>query len=253
MLERKNKYKKKDNHKLKKIFFIFIYFISGFYSPVFIPWLINTSLFLLGSIFYYLVYFPLQFLGLEQKLWIILGFYGLIILIIGLLLQYRIFYSVIPNLENYANYKLKKLTSVKYRNNIFRLLTRFWWFFCYFFTGPGLLILLLLLSITPFKSDSKKAKAAAAANSVATIAKECAVKIADDPFRIHTYSQPTLNGYSSFTVNGSTTKCSNTGIIVAKSSNTSKYPTFKYNIDTGAKTCVASGDAIGLGCVNGKW
>ena len=155
MLERKNKYKKKDKNKLKKIFFIFIYFISGFYSPVFIPWLINTSLFLLGSIFYYLVYFPLQFLGLEQKLWILLGFYGLIILIIGLLLQYRIFYSVIPNLENYANYKLKKLTSVKYRNNIFRSLTRFWWFFCYLFSGPGLLIILSLANILSAPGQDK--------------------------------------------------------------------------------------------------
>ncbi len=253
MLERKNKFKKKDKFKFKKIFFIFIYFISGFYSPIFIPWLINTSLFLMGSIFYYLVYFPLQLLGLEQKLFLLLGFYLLIILVIGLFYQYRIFYNVIPNLENYANYKLKKLTSVKYRNKVFRSLTRFWWFLCYFFSGPGLLITFFLLSIPPFTGVSEKAKATAAANTLATIAKECAVKIANDPFRINTFEPPTLDGYSSFTVNGSKTKCSDTGSIVAKSSNTSRYPSFIYNIDTGAKTCVASGDAVGLGCVNGKW
>ena len=118
----------------------------------------------------------------------------------------------------------------------------------------AVLAVLSAIAIPSFMSITDKARAAAAANTVATVAKECAVKIANDSTVTHTYAAVNLDGYDNFTVNGSTTNCSDTGNIVATSANTAKYPTFTYNIATGAKTCSATDDAIGLGCnASGQW
>ena len=117
----------------------------------------------------------------------------------------------------------------------------------------AVLAVLSAIAIPSFMSIADN-RSAAAANTVATVAKECAVKIANDSVNVQTYAAVNLDGYSSFTVNGSTTNCSNSGSIIATSADNTKYPTFTYNISTGEKTCTASGDAVGLGCnAAGKW
>ena len=118
----------------------------------------------------------------------------------------------------------------------------------------AVLAVLSAIAIPSFMSIADKARSAAAANTVAQVAKECAVKLVNDSSSTQTYTAVNLDGYSSFTVNGSTTNCSNTGSIVATSADTKKYPTFTYNIATGAKTCTATTDASkALGCASGTW
>ena len=118
----------------------------------------------------------------------------------------------------------------------------------------AVLAVLSAIAIPSFMSITDKARAAAAANTVATVAKECAVKIANDSSATHTYASVNLDGYDNFTVDGSTTTCSDEGSIVATSADTSKYPTFSYNIETGEKSCTATDDAVGLGCNSaGDW
>ena len=117
----------------------------------------------------------------------------------------------------------------------------------------AVLAVLSAIAIPSFMSISDKARSAAAANTVATVAKECAVKMVNDPDGDNTFAAVNLDGYSTFTVAGSTTDCSDTGDITAVSENTASYPTFTYNIDDGTKTCIASGDATSLGCEGGVW
>ena len=117
----------------------------------------------------------------------------------------------------------------------------------------AVLAVLSAIAIPSFMSIADKARAAAASNTVATVAKECAVKLTNDPNNTQTFASVNLDGYTAFTFADSATNCSNTGLIVATSANTAKYPTFVYNVATGAKTCTASGDAVKLGCTGGKW
>ena len=118
----------------------------------------------------------------------------------------------------------------------------------------AVLAVLSAIAIPSFMSIADKARSAAAANTVAQVAKECAVKITNDPDNQQTFSAVNLDGYSSFTVNSSTTNCSDTGLIVATSADTGKYPTFTYNIATGEKTCSATTTASQkLGCSSSKW
>ena len=112
----------------------------------------------------------------------------------------------------------------------------------------------------------EKARSAAAANTIATIAKECAVKIADTGSG--TVVIPELQGYKSSRKNiagfyiGSNRKLSGTSIVCPTteemkivSEDESEYPTFSYNFDTGEKTCIADSgsDAEKRGCFNGRW
>ena len=118
----------------------------------------------------------------------------------------------------------------------------------------AVLAVLSAIAIPSFMSIADKARSAAAANTVAQVAKECAVKLVNDSSSTQTFSPVNLDGYTAFTVNGSTTNCSNTGSIVATSADNKKYPTFTYNIATGEKTCTATTDASKeLGCPSGKW
>tara|TARA_A100001388_G_scaffold172031_1_gene128563 strand:- start:126 stop:584 length:459 start_codon:yes stop_codon:yes gene_type:complete len=117
----------------------------------------------------------------------------------------------------------------------------------------AVLAVLSAIAIPSFMSIADKARAAAASNTVATVAKECAVKLTNDSTTTQTFAAVNLDGYSSFTFAGSTTNCSDSGLITATSANTAKYPTFNYNVATGAKTCTASGDAVNLGCTGGTW
>ena len=123
----------------------------------------------------------------------------------------------------------------------------------------AVLAVLAAIAIPNFQSMTTKARNAAAANTVATIAKECAVKYAngeEDP----TYAAVTLSGYDSFTVDGETDECADEGDIVAESSDTTKYATFTYNIESGEKTCemadsgVDADDRTRAGCTaTGLW
>ncbi len=149
----------------------------------------------------------------------------------------------------------------------------------------AVLAILSAIAIPAFTSISEKARAAAAANTLATIVKECAVKLNDNPATA-TYNIPTLNGYGESDgplVNGQPTNLPNgwqvsvvtAGVPAAASaapaaspatctdnneyrlisSDTTKYPTFKYNNSNGSKTCVASGNALERGCPvdGGSW
>ncbi len=127
----------------------------------------------------------------------------------------------------------------------------------------AVLAVLSAIAIPSFNNISGKARATAAANTLATIAKECAAKIADTGSGTH--QVPRLTGYSNTTSQGffidstrvapgTTANCSETAVISFVSDNTSVYPTFRYNTATGQKTCVAAAQtAIDRGCANSVW
>jgi len=118
----------------------------------------------------------------------------------------------------------------------------------------AVLAVLSAIAIPSFTSIADKARSAAAANTVAQVAKECAVKITNDPDNTQTFAAVNLDGYSTFTVNSHATNCSNTGKIVATSADNGKYPSFEYDIATGEKKCTATTTASKkLGCPNGTW
>ena len=102
----------------------------------------------------------------------------------------------------------------------------------------AVLAILSAIAIPSFTSINNKARASAAANTVATVAKECAVKYANGEA---TPTRPTVtpDGYSAVTAGGSTTGCTPDGDIVATSTQTANWATFTYNMGTGAKTCTA--------------
>ncbi len=134
----------------------------------------------------------------------------------------------------------------------------------------AVLAILSAIAIPNFTNISDKARAAAASNTLATIAKECAVKLADPGEG--TFVVPSLKGYerdttatdgsesagfvytvissdtSTYQAPANTPDCSDEVIYTFTSEDESEYPSFSYNTDTGAKTCIASGDALERGC-----
>tara|TARA_B100000212_G_scaffold339731_1_gene318781 strand:+ start:1168 stop:1671 length:504 start_codon:yes stop_codon:yes gene_type:complete len=114
----------------------------------------------------------------------------------------------------------------------------------------AVLAALSAIAIPQFVSIADRAKAIAAANTVATIAKECAVKMAEDVTNPQ-YASVSLNGYTSILLDsGSTaegyeagTACASSGTITALSATPAEYPTFVYNITTGVKSCAFTGTA----------
>ena len=127
----------------------------------------------------------------------------------------------------------------------------------------AVLAVLSAIAIPSFNNISGKARATAAANTLATIAKECAAKIADAGSGTH--QVPNLPGYSSTTSQGffidtarvapgATATCSETAVISFVSDNVNVYPTFRYNTATGQKTCTATNAVSqGRGCTGGVW
>tara|TARA_B000000609_G_scaffold66564_1_gene49677 strand:+ start:403 stop:888 length:486 start_codon:yes stop_codon:yes gene_type:complete len=126
----------------------------------------------------------------------------------------------------------------------------------------AVLAVLSAIAIPSFTNISGKARATAAANTLATIAKECAAKIADTGSGTH--NVPNLAGYNKLAAQGffidntkvaagTTATCNDDAVISFVSDDTSLYPTFNYNTATGAKTCTASGTALNRGCTNGVW
>ena len=122
------------------------------------------------------------------------------------------------------------------------------------FLGIGFLAILSALFVPEYNPPATKPSPA---NTLANLAKECAVKLGVNPDGSNSFSEINLDGYSSITFAGSTTECSSSGEIIFESSDLKKYPTFKYNVSTGQRTCFHNGltDQL-LGCSsrkNGEW
>jgi type IV pilus assembly protein PilA len=131
----------------------------------------------------------------------------------------------------------------------------------------AVLAVLSAIAIPQFNNISGKARAAAASNTLATVAKECAAKIADVGVANATFVIPGADGYKPPTVAagqpapnvgffvdlqaysaGQTVGCSETAVVELRSEDTSAYPTWIYNQGTGEKTCRATGAALNRGC-----
>ena len=129
----------------------------------------------------------------------------------------------------------------------------------------AVLAVLSAIAIPSFNNISGKARATAAANTLATIAKECAAKAADVGIGNATHVVPNLDGYEGTAASGffmnankitagtANQACTEDYIIEFRSTDTAQYPTFRYNTATGAKTCTASGTAVNRGCSNSVW
>ena len=141
----------------------------------------------------------------------------------------------------------------------------------------AVLAVLSAIAIPQFTNISSKARAAAASNTVATVAKECAAKIADQgagsssqynpPISIQGYKDSSSNSAGWYGAATSVTNlgtrsaaatainCPTSGLIGLESENESEYPSFFYNVGTGAKTCAATGssNAEKRGCAGGVW
>ena len=125
----------------------------------------------------------------------------------------------------------------------------------------AVLAVLSAIAIPNFTNISNKARAAAASATMSTLVKECAAKVADAGSG--NYVVPSLNGYTGWTesVNGngltvgSAESCHvSSGVYELTSSDTTQYPTWRYNVGTAAKTCVASDAALQRGCNSaGTW
>ena len=129
----------------------------------------------------------------------------------------------------------------------------------------AVLAVLSAIAIPQFTNISSKARAAAAANTLATMAKECAAKLADAG--AGTVVVPNLQGYlatgnpvatgffegATHIAAGSALTCKEVQTIKFVSENTTAYPTFIYATGTGAKTCSASGAALNRGCNGTVW
>ena len=179
-------------------------------------------------------------------------------------------------LQNYLNNpKVKKTLSLRYGEEGFSLIE--------LVVVVAVLAVLSAVAIPQFTNISEKARAAAGATTVATLAKECAAKIADQG--AGTYSPPTsLSGYkddpggwyydgdmTNATPNPGTRSevdntspttaalgipdgvCQDEGSFGLQSEDEEKYPSFYYDVQSGAKICVATDNAIARGCPDGSW
>ncbi len=125
----------------------------------------------------------------------------------------------------------------------------------------AVLAVLSAIAIPNFTNISNKARASAASSTLATVVKECAAKIADAGSG--NYTVPTLNGYTwndagATTAQSGSRACLQTGSYSALSGNLNEYPSWYYNVGTGAKTCITNGNttpAASRGCpvTTGGW
>jgi len=158
-----------------------------------------------------------------------------------------------------SNPKIKKVLSQKPGDEGFSLIE--------LVVVVAVLAILAAIAIPAFTSISAKARASAAANTVAQIAKECAAKYADQG-GTPKFVTPKLDGYTSFNTGaitsgkaaaagtaGQPTDCPTTSGGFSVSSDEKEYPTFTYDVGTGAKECLATNNSNALkrGCASGSW
>ena len=136
----------------------------------------------------------------------------------------------------------------------------------------AVLAVLSAIAIPAFDDISQKARATAAANTVAQTVKECAVKIADQgsgKFRpavaLSGYTEAGGGGFYSgasvakaeISKTSAEIDCLTSGIFELRSEDTKKYPTFRYNYDSTAnpKECDVTADskADGRVCNGSEW
>ena len=98
----------------------------------------------------------------------------------------------------------------------------------------AVLAILSAIAIPAFTSINNKARASAAANTLASLAKECAVKHANgDTGAALNFSAFKLDGYTAV----ASAACPSTGTLTITSTDPTTYPSFTYNFGTGSKTC----------------
>ena len=127
----------------------------------------------------------------------------------------------------------------------------------------AVLAILSAIAIPAFTSINNKARASAASNTIATIAKKCAADYAAG-VTAPVFNLVTLDGYDTFQSNttattavNSNTACLQTGTLTATTSSNTLYPTFIYNFGTGEKTCsmsntIVAAEAKKVGCIYGS-
>ena len=118
-----------------------------------------------------------------------------------------------------------------------------------------ILLILPFIAIPEFIKISRKAKSAAASNSVETIAKLCLELVSKNDLA-STFSDVELSDYELYPLDRNCNGDEN-NLIKAKSKNTKKYPTYSYNVKTGKKSCSHDGPNEELhGCSarrDGRW
>jgi len=136
----------------------------------------------------------------------------------------------------------------------------------------AVLAVLSAVAIPQFTNISNKARTAAAMNTVATVAKECAAKVADQGAGAGaTYRPPTtLQGYKESpggwygsaadidttknlgtrSANSAFIQCPTSNFIGLESDDKTEYPSFFYNVSTAEKKCsyTTGGGASTRGC-----
>jgi len=108
----------------------------------------------------------------------------------------------------------------------------------------AVLAILAAIAIPAFTSINDKARAAAAANTLAQLVKECAVKIANTGSG--NYNGFDLDGYAA--VAGGACPTSGALTVSVSPANT-ELPAFTYDFTTGAKTCAPNKQ----NCNSGSW
>ena len=105
----------------------------------------------------------------------------------------------------------------------------------------GIFFLILFTAYTPpYSTDSNKSRTAAAMNSVATAAKECAVLQANGE-KNPTFTISKLKQYKILPEDRNCNGNEN-NLITALSTDLSKYPTYSYNVINGKKICFHNGE-----------
>ena len=112
----------------------------------------------------------------------------------------------------------------------------------------AVLAILSAIAIPSFTSINEKARSSAAANTLAALAKECAVKHANACAGADcNYAAFDLDGYNAVPADA----CPTTGTLQITSEDVTTRPTFTYNVGTGAKTC--ANVSVQNCSANGTW
>ena len=112
----------------------------------------------------------------------------------------------------------------------------------------AVLAILAAIAIPAFTSINDKAATAAAQNTIAQIAKECAVKKANGDQYVFNVPKP-----NSYTITPGNGDCSGPIVALKDVGSSSDLPTsYTYTVTTGQKTCVLGGGKAAY-CSNGVW